>query len=43
MAKGLDSPQNCQTKAADIKNAGYEFVIRYYNTNNPGKNLTSKA
>jgi hypothetical protein len=40
MAKGVDSPMNCTSLAAAIKNSGYDFVCRYYNRKNPGKNLT---
>lgn len=37
---GLDTAVNCQTKASSIKNAGYDFVCRYYNVNDSSKNLT---
>ncbi|MFD0696914.1 DUF1906 domain-containing protein [Paenibacillus sp. GCM10027628] len=40
MAKGVDTPTNCTSLAAAIKESGYDFVCRYYNRNNPGKNLT---
>jgi hypothetical protein len=40
MGKGLDTTVNCHSLAASIKEAGYDFVCRYYNRNNPGKNLT---
>lgn len=40
MYSGLDSATNLQSQASNIKNAGYSFVCRYYNVNNPSKNLT---
>ncbi|QHW29417.1 DUF1906 domain-containing protein [Paenibacillus rhizovicinus] len=40
MGKGLDTTVNCHSLAGSIKEAGYDFVCRYYNRNNPGKNLT---
>lgn len=40
MAAGLDTMSNTKSVAAQIKNAGYSFVCRYYNTNNAAKNLT---
>ncbi|NBD23169.1 DUF1906 domain-containing protein [Paenibacillus glycinis] len=41
MGKGLDTTVNCHSLAAAIKEAGYDFVCRYYNRNNLGKNLTA--
>jgi hypothetical protein len=41
MGKGVDTTVNCHSLAAAIKEAGYDFVCRYYNRNNPGKNLTA--
>ncbi|SFJ34037.1 protein of unknown function [Paenibacillus sp. UNC496MF] len=40
MGRGLDTTVNCHSLARSIKEAGYDFVCRYYNRNNPGKNLT---
>lgn len=40
MSSGFDTMTNCQSKASSIKSAGYDFVCRYYNTNNTSKNLT---
>ncbi len=40
MSNGLDTMTNCTSKASSIKSAGYDFVCRYYNTNNTSKNLT---
>jgi hypothetical protein len=40
MSKGIDTAENCQAKVTEIKNAGYDFVCRYYNVNCPSKNLT---
>lgn len=40
MSIGLDTMSNTQSQATCIKNAGYSFVCRYYNTNAPSKNLT---
>jgi len=37
---GLDSGYNCEIIAKDIKNAGYDFIMRYYNVKDPSKNLT---
>ncbi|MFC0334690.1 glycoside hydrolase domain-containing protein [Paenibacillus sepulcri] len=42
MGKGVDTTVNCHSLAAAIKEAGYDFVCRYYNRNNPGKNVTRK-
>ncbi len=40
MSNGLDTMTNCTSKAISIRSAGYDFVCRYYNTNNKSKNLT---
>lgn len=40
MAAGIDTMSNTTSVASQIKNAGYSFVARYYNTNNTSKNLT---
>ncbi|QJC52698.1 DUF1906 domain-containing protein [Paenibacillus albicereus] len=40
MAKGIDTAVNCHSLAKAIREAGYEFVGRYYNRNRPQKNLT---
>lgn len=40
MAKGLDTAQDCTTRIDCLKQAGFEFVGRYYNVNNRAKNLT---
>lgn len=40
MAKGIDTPSNCWQKTDCLRSAGIAFVGRYYNVNNPGKNLT---
>ncbi|SCW64644.1 protein of unknown function [Paenibacillus tianmuensis] len=42
MGKGIDTTVNCHSLAGAIKEAGYNFVCRYYNRNNPGKNLTAE-
>jgi hypothetical protein len=39
MAKGLDVQVDCSSKIDCLKGEGFEFVGRYYNTNNPSKNL----
>jgi hypothetical protein len=41
MSSGIDTAQSTVGHATNIKNAGYSFVIRYYNTNTPSKNLTN--
>jgi hypothetical protein len=40
MKKGLDTNVNMTKFAAAIRSQGYDFVCRYYNVNNPLKNLT---
>ena len=40
MPKGFDTNMNCSTQIACIQQGGYQFVGRYYNVNNPSKNLT---
>jgi hypothetical protein len=40
MKKGFDAGTNLTTFAAPLATAGYSFVCRYYNVNNPAKNLT---
>jgi hypothetical protein len=40
MAKGLDASVSCLTEVNCLKNAGYQFIARYYNIGNPAKNLT---
>jgi hypothetical protein len=39
MAKGLDIQVDCTSKIDCLTSEGFEFVGRYYNTNNPSKNL----
>lgn len=38
--KGIDTESLCEEKALELKQAGYHFIARYYNQNNPHKNLT---
>ncbi len=40
MKKGFDTGVNLTRYASSLAKAGYNFVGRYYNTNNPAKNLT---
>ena len=40
MAKGLDVAEDCTDQIGCLTDGGFEFVCRYYNTNNPSKNLT---
>jgi len=40
MAKGLDVGEDCTDQIGCLTEGGFEFVGRYYNTNNPSKNLT---
>src|SRR2546423_434381 len=40
MAKGLDVGEDCTDQIGCLTDEGFEFVGRYYNTNNPSKNLT---
>ncbi|MEJ7811492.1 MAG: alkaline phosphatase family protein [Gemmatimonadaceae bacterium] len=40
MSKGVDLAGSSLSGLACLAAAGYEFVARYYNTNNPKKNLT---
>jgi len=40
MAKGFDANVDLTRFADCLKSAGYEFICRYYNVNNPHKNLT---
>jgi hypothetical protein len=40
MRKGFDSNVDLTRFAASLKAKGYDFVARYYNVNNPSKNLT---
>ncbi|HYM62385.1 MAG TPA: DUF1906 domain-containing protein [Thermoanaerobaculia bacterium] len=40
MPNGFDTNQNCSQQIACISQGGYQFVGRYYNVNNPSKNLT---
>ncbi|HEX3031460.1 MAG TPA: glycoside hydrolase domain-containing protein, partial [Bacillota bacterium] len=40
MNLGLDTNVNCQKLVGKIKEAGYSFLCRYYNINNPKKSLT---
>ena len=40
MKKGLDTNLNITKFASSIRAQGYNFVCRYYNVNNPAKNLT---
>ena len=40
MSTGLDAMTNVSSIISTIKNDGYSFVCRYYNTNIPSKNLT---
>jgi hypothetical protein len=39
MAKGLDVQVDCSSKIDCLTSEGFQFVGRYYNTNNPSKNL----
>lgn len=38
--RGIDTEALCEEKVWELKQAGYNFVGRYYNHNNPNKNLT---
>lgn len=38
--KGIDTTNNVTSYCGMLKAAGYSFVMRYYNTNNPSKNLS---
>jgi Domain of unknown function (DUF1906) len=40
MLKGFDANVDLTRFAGCLRAAGYEFVCRYYNVNNPHKNLT---
>ena len=40
MKKGFDSNKDLTRFATSLANKGYDFVGRYYNVNNPSKNLT---
>ncbi len=40
LLRGLDANVNLTTKGDCLKSDGFDFAIRYYNINNPGKNLT---
>lgn len=40
MKKGFDANKNLSKFAKCLKTKGYDFVCRYYNINNPSKNLT---
>ncbi len=40
LLRGLDGNVNLTTKGDCLKSHGFDFAIRYYNINNPGKNLT---
>lgn len=40
MAKGLDVAEDATPHIADLVDAQYQFVGRYYNVNRPSKNLT---
>lgn len=41
MLKGIDTAQNCQAVASQLAAKGIRVVARYYNVNDPGKNLTA--
>jgi hypothetical protein len=40
MSKGFDANVDLTRFASCLRSAGYDFVCRYYNINNPHKNLT---
>jgi LysM repeat protein len=40
LLRGLDANVNLTTKGSCLKSHGFAFAIRYYNINNPAKNLT---
>ena len=40
LRRGLDANVNLTAKGSCLKSHGFDFAIRYYNINNPAKNLT---